>query len=58
MEKQRGEEVGEIEISGEKDKLKDDRLRWSDSEIQEDCRENCPEWRKTLTGSGRVEGEM
>lgn len=49
---------GKIEISGENDNQRDDKVRRSDGERKEDCGENCPEWRKRVTGSGGVEREM
>lgn len=49
---------GKIEISGENDNQRDDKVRQSDGEMKEDCGENCPEWRKRVTGSGEVEREM
>lgn len=41
-----------VEISGEKDNQKDDSVRQSEREMKDDCGENCPEWRKGVTGSG------
>lgn len=44
-----------VEISRKKDNQKDDSVRQSEREMKDDCGENCPEWRKGVTGSGERE---